>query len=162
MERKATCHSYWLLSVIKMRQKLEKQYERRKLRSFSALGVYFFFCFICTFFLPFELWREWSRAKGKDKHTVYYLWLHQAVYMCSQSVTLIVDIYLSLITWLRIGGHLYKTVKREDFMWNKSLFHHLFVIYHRLLMCSLILQFNASHCVSSRCCSSNVNPLKEP
>lgn len=47
--------------------------------------------------------------------------------MCSQSVSLIVDIRLSLITWLQIGGHLYKTVQSER--------KHLYVIIYTLPKC---------------------------
>ena len=80
------------------------------------LYVYFHFCLLNC---------EGKRAKQRKKTNIYCLWLHQAVFMCSQSVTRIVDIHLSLIAWLHTGGHLCKTVLSETKI-------ALFVIYYTL------------------------------
>lgn len=107
-------YSHWLLSIIKMRLKLPKQIWE-DFRTWVLLYLYLHFCLLNC---------EGEGRKAKKERTVYCLWLHQAVCMRSQSVNLIVDIHLSLITWLQIGGHSYKTVPSGE---KKN--HFLFVIY---------------------------------
>lgn len=113
-EKNTSCHSHWLLPVIIMGKKPTKQASEEQTKwhlctwwcIFSFLHAYFYSCLLNC---------EGNEAKPKGRKTnIYCLWLHQAVFMCSQSVTLIVDIHLSLIAWLQLGGHLYKTAE-----WDK-------------------------------------------
>lgn len=103
MARRYTCNSNWLPSFVKISWKLPKKEEEAEI--VHVAGIFFKRALLL---LPFELRR--GRGKSKD---VYCLWLHQALFKCSQSVILTVDIHLSLITWPQIGGLLDKVVWNE-------------------------------------------------
>lgn len=92
---------------------------------------YYYFCFICTF--TCDLLSEGNKAMT----LTFPLIASGCMYsMCSQSVSLIVDIHLSLITRLQTGGH-----------WTGEILHWLYPAH----VYSLIVEFNTSLCVSSWC-----------
>lgn len=73
----------------------------------------FFFPFICTFTFGFWTVKKNEQSKEKDIHILHLI--ASGIFMCSQSVTFIVDIHLPLIAWLHIGGHSHKTAE-----WNQN------------------------------------------
>lgn len=112
------------------------------------------------FTFTFAFWTMKRGEQSKEKRQTHITFDCIRLYICSQSVTLIVDIHLPLITWLQIGGLLCKTV---HFMWEKG--HWLFVMYYSLLAC-IHWFFSLMHVIVLHCgvklCSSNVNHHKQP
>lgn len=137
-------HTPLIPAVICHENEVENKYERRKLRSFSTYGFYFFYVHFCSYLLT----SEGKGEKQRKETNIYCLWLHQALFMRSQSVTLTVDIHLSLIAWLQIGGHLYKTVKSE----TKTTYSHVLYTLPELIDSSVycislcfIIWWNCAH-----------------
>lgn len=61
MARNTTCHSYWLLSIIKMRWRLLEQIWVKEATIFQWVYI---LCFICTFTF-WTLWREEEQSEEK-------------------------------------------------------------------------------------------------
>lgn len=106
--------------------------------------LFFFYVHFCSYLLT----SEGKGEKQRKETNIYCLWLHQALFMRSQSVTLTVDIHLSLIAWLQIGGHLYKTVKSE----TKTTYSHVLYTLPELIDSSVycislcfIIWWNCAH-----------------